>query len=189
MGRYIGTTDEPLSPEGRRELEKRWGLDGQAEPKIPPMEAVYVSPMKRTVETAGLLFPDSRLHIIDELSECDFGEFENKNYKELADNPHYQAWIDSNGELPFPGGESRETFRRRSVRGMEKAVNGCIRNRITRAALVAHGGTIMNIMEVFARPARPFYAWQVKNGGGYVVTLEEAPWRKGRRTLQVARVL
>ena len=28
-------------------------------------------------------YPGKRLNIIDELAECDFGEFENKNYQEL----------------------------------------------------------------------------------------------------------
>lgn len=46
-------------------------------------------------------FPGEPVHIIEELAECDFGEFENKNYKELEGNPHYQEWIDSNGTLPF----------------------------------------------------------------------------------------
>lgn len=194
MGRYIGTTDEPLCSQGRKELQKLWGIDGQASKdagqlSAPNIQAVYVSPMKRTVETAEILFPNQRLHVIDELSECDFGEFENKNYKELADNLRYQQWIDSNGTLPFPGGESREAFRQRSVRGMEKAVNHCMGNGITRAALVVHGGTIMNVLEAFGNPYKPFYEWHVKNGGGYVVTLDEKAWRRGVRTLQVVRAL
>ena len=38
MGRYIGTTDEPLCEEGIRLLENR---------SYPAAELVYVSPMKR----------------------------------------------------------------------------------------------------------------------------------------------
>lgn len=59
----------------------------------------------------GSFFQEKGFHIIEELSECDFGEFENKNYKELSGNQDYQRWIDSNGTLPFPGGESREAFK------------------------------------------------------------------------------
>ena len=95
-------------------------------------------------------FPGKKLNIIDELAECDFGEFENKNYQELDGNEHYQSWIDSGGLLPFPGGESREEFKRRNVTGFQKAVNGCLRNGISLAALVVHGGTIMNVMEEYA---------------------------------------
>ena len=60
----------------------------------PKVQAVYVSPLKRCVQTAEILFPGEPVHIIEELAECDFGEFENKNYKELEGNPHYQEWID-----------------------------------------------------------------------------------------------
>ena len=76
LQRYIGTTDEPLSTEGKEFLEKL---------TYPMPEALYVSPLCRCVETAGILFPGKSFHIIEELSECDFGEFENKNYKELSE--------------------------------------------------------------------------------------------------------
>ena len=55
-------------------------------------------------ETARILFPDHSLHTVEELAECDFGDFENKNYQELAGNPDYQEWIESGGMLPFPNG-------------------------------------------------------------------------------------
>ena len=111
--------------------------------------------------------------------------FENKNYKELSGNQNYQRWIDSNGTLPFPGGESREAFKCRSLTGFQKAVTQCIRNNIKTAALVIHGGTIMNIMEEYADRPRAFYEWHVKNGGGYLAELEPALWQKGRRELCV----
>ena len=56
------------------------------------------------------------------LKECDFGDFENKNYKELSGNPDYQAWIDSGGTLPFPGGEDSEAFRIRCREGFVQCV-------------------------------------------------------------------
>ena len=92
LQRYIGTTDEPLSTEGKEFLEKL---------TYPMPEALYVSPLCRCVETAGILFPGKSFHIIEELSECDFGEFENKNYKELSGNQDYQRWIDSNERFLF----------------------------------------------------------------------------------------
>ena len=134
---------------------------------------------------AEILFPGEPVHIIEELAECDFGEFENKNYKELEGNPHYQEWIDSNGTLPFPGGESREGFKSRNLRGFDRVVSGCIRSHVAEAALVIHGGTIMNIMENYALPKREFYEWHVGNGCGYLVELEPALWKKDRRVLQV----
>ena len=72
VGRYIGTTDESLCPEGIQLLKTK---------KMPKAELVYTSPMKRCKETAALLWPGISQKIIESLRECDFGEFENKNYK------------------------------------------------------------------------------------------------------------
>ena len=94
--RYIGKTDELLCEEGKEKLKEFF---------YPEPEAVFVSPLVRCRETAEILFPEKRLRIIDQLAECDFGDFENKNYLELSGNPDYQAWVDSGGILPFPNGE------------------------------------------------------------------------------------
>lgn len=179
--RYIGKkTDEPLCQEAGEMLEKL---------KYPMVQAVYASPMIRCTQTAGILFPEKKLNIIDELAECDFGEFENKNYLELDGNENYQAWIDSGGLLPFPGGESREEFKRRNVIGFQKAVNSCIRKEIKSAALVVHGGTIMNIMEEYADEKRPFYDWHVPNGRGFEVEIDTESWKKGQKALHMTREL
>ena len=178
LKRYIGVTDEPLTEEGKAFLQ---GLSCE------PVEAVFCSPLIRCRETAGILYPENEPVIIRELSECDFGEFENRNYKELSGNTAYQAWIDSNGTLPFPGGESREDFKNRSLRGFEKAVHMCIQKEIRKAALVVHGGTIMNIMEKYGEPSGLFYEWHVKNGGGYKVSLDLSAWEKGDKKLKVCK--
>ena len=65
-------------------------------------------------------FPGQKVRIIDQLAECDFGAFENKNYKELSDDPRYQAWIDSNGIMAFPGGESKEECAARNLEGFSE---------------------------------------------------------------------
>ena len=167
LKRYIGKrTDEPLCPEAGNML---------AQLAYPEVQAVYASPMIRCTQTAGILFPGKKLNIIDELAECDFGEFENKNYQELDGNEHYQSWIDSGGLLPFPGGESREEFKRRNVTGFQKAVNGCLRNGISLAALVVHGGTIMAVLSSLT--GGEYFDFQVKNGEGYETVLE---WIQGR---------
>ena len=71
-------------------------------------EIVFTSPMQRCRESAQILFPDREKIEIPEWKEMNFGAFEGKNYEQLNGNPQYQAWIDSNGTLPFPEGESRD---------------------------------------------------------------------------------
>jgi len=163
LGRYIGTTDEALCPEGMAALrEKSCGAP----------EVVYASPMKRCLETAGILWPKALVVQKEDLRECDFGLFENKSYRELNGDPDYQAWIDSNGTLPFPGGESPEEFKARVQRAFSGILEDAGRMGYRRIALAVHGGTIMAIMEKWGTPPGEYYRWQVKNGEGYVLRLE-----------------
>ena len=166
LGRYIGTTDEPLCPAGIRALE---GI------RIRDVSKIYASPLKRCVQTAGIIWPDKTPARIDELRECDFGEFENKNYKELSGNDAYQAWIDSGGTLPFPGGESREAFQERCRAEFARVLKELGRQAGSGAAFVVHGGTIMSILSAYASQgaADPFYRWQVKNGEGWRALWDE----------------
>ena len=174
--RYIGVTDEALCPEGAELLNNF---------SYPAVQTVFVSPLRRCRETAEILFPGQKVRIIDQLAECDFGEIENKNYKELSGDPRYQAWIDSNGMMAFPGGESKEECAARNIEGFQRAVTACIRENIEEAAMVVHGGTIMNIMEVYALPKKAFYEWHLGNGCGYLVELDPILWKKDRRSLKL----
>jgi len=154
--RYIGSrTDEPLCAQGIAQLKEK---------RCPAVQRVYVSPMKRCLETAGILYPGVNVEIVDDFRECDFGDFENQNYAELNGRADYQAWIDSNGEMPFPNGESRAAFAARCVAAFEK-----LPKQTGDCAIIAHGGTIMAIMERFARPAGSYYDFQVKNGDGFLL--------------------
>lgn len=46
------------------------------------VRCVAVSPMKRCRESAELLFPGKKQEVCEHLRECDFGQFENRNYEE-----------------------------------------------------------------------------------------------------------
>ena len=173
--RYIGTTDEPLCAEGIELLKEYAG-------RYPRPEHVYISPMKRCIQTAGIIYPhmisDSRYTIMDDLRECDFGRFETHNYIELSGDVQYQAWIDSGGRLPFPDGESRDEFVERTRNCFLEILKDALKNNWTQIAVVAHGGTVMSIMEQYARKkdgkaAGSYYDFQVKNGEGYELRITE----------------
>ena len=149
-GRYIGTTDESLSEKGINEIKKR---------RYPECDIVISSPMKRCIETAHLIYSDKNIEICNNFKECDFGDFENRNYHELSRNGAYQAWIDSNGTLPFPNGESREAFIKRCVDGFYEVKE---KYRDKTVALVVHGGTIMAILSVIL--GGEYYNYHIDNG-------------------------
>ena len=175
-GRYIGKTDEHLCEEGVI----------LAKSKIfPQVSHIYLSPLKRCVETASIIYNGLKPIIIDELKECEFGDFENKNYKELSGNEYYQKWIDSNGSLAFPNGESSEDFKERSIVGFDKVIQDIIENRIKEAAMIVHGGTIMSILDKYSYPHKDFYCWQVENCCGYVIEINDKLWIKGDKSVRV----
>ncbi|MDD2972155.1 MAG: histidine phosphatase family protein [Lachnospiraceae bacterium] len=134
---------------------------------------VYVSPMLRCVETAKMIFPGIPYTTVEQMRECDFGDFEYKNYLELSEDPRYQAWIDSNGTLPFPNGESVPEFKKRCQKAFEKCMNQAFTQRADMVTFVVHGGTIMSVMEKYAIPKKEYYQWQVGNLEGFAGEIEQ----------------
>lgn len=186
--RYVGRTNEELSAVGREELLRYKGLR-----RYPAVDRLFCSPMRRCLQTAELLYPQLPPVLIPEWTEMDFGAFEGKNHLELQGDRRYQEWIDSNGTLPFPQGESREEFIRRCDRGWKRVLAELKKpQRLPypghtpsgAAGAVVHGGTIMALLSRYG--AGDYFDHQVENGGGYVCT-----WslRDGQAELTGARRL
>ena len=192
---YIGRTDEVLSSGAvtsfhkKREMYLKSQKEGKYPPFYPPAEMIVASPMKRCVQTAELIYPGQKIVTEPELRECDFGRFEGKTYEELKDDPAYIAWLESGGVLAFPEGEDQEAFRSRCVEGVRRRLQKGAAEKKKSIAFVVHGGTIMAVLERFAVPHRNFYDWQVKNGCGYEITLDEEMWKKGKKEVTVRRKL
>jgi len=110
--------------------------------------------------------------VIDKLREMDFGRFEAKNYMELSADPAYQAWIDSDGRLPFPEGEDRECFIKRTMEGFRQMTEQAWRENCGKIAAVVHGGSIMAILSCLMQD--DYFAYQVPNLAGYAFQYEGA---------------
>lgn len=159
--RYIGRTDEPLCDEGISELRSK---------QYPDCDIVISSPMRRCIETAKIIYPNKQVTAYDDLRECDFGDFEGKNYIELSGNADYQNWIDSGGTAAFPNGESHAGFKKRCIDEFEKAVSDYIDVDIL--AFAVHGGTIMSVLEKYAYPKGGYYDFQVGNANGFITEFD-----------------
>ena len=171
---YIGSTDEELSEQEVLNFKQRYKIDS-----YPQVQQVIVSPMKRCIQTAELIYPEVQIQQESLLKECDFGIFEGKTYEELKDREEYQAWLDSGGTIAFPEGEEQKEFRSRCVRGMLCQVDRLCKENVESAAFVVHGGTIMAVLEQLAEDQKDFYHWQVENGGGYRMLVNEDEWKSG----------
>ena len=152
--RYVGKTDESILPESAALLRERAARGEYGNPEI-----LFVSPMRRCIETAGIIYPEMEMHVIRDFRECDFGSFEGRNYSELSGDPDYQNWIDSGGTMPFPGGESMEVMTDRVMKGFYEALDIADGRD---AAFVVHGGTIMAVMSRI--DGGDFYDYQIDNG-------------------------
>ena len=158
---YIGSTEEDLSEQEVLNFKQKYKIDS-----YPQVEQVIVSPMKRCIQTAELIYPKNQITQEELLKECDFGIFEGKTYEDLKDRAEYQAWLDSGGTIAFPEGEEQKEFRSRCVRGMLRQVDRLCKENVESAAFVVHGGTIMAVMEAFSEEKKSYYDWQVGNGEG-----------------------
>lgn len=170
--RYLGWTEEALSKEGREKLLRKAKSGG-----YPEVERLFVSPMQRCLETAAVVYPDRKTEVISEWKEMNFGAFEGKNYQELKEDVRYQAWIDSNGTLPFPEGESREAFIARCERGFIKMLTLLWGEDVSKQKVklpktvgaVVHGGTVMALLSLHF--GGDYFDYQIPNGSGYVCTI------------------
>lgn len=173
--RYLGRTDEPLCAIGIETL-----LSYKGQNRYPAVQYLFVSPMKRCLETAEILYPGLCPVVVPEWREMDFGQFEYQNYEDLKNDIQYQAWIDSGGELDFPRGESRkdfilrcelgfrrmcETLRRMTAEATEKSAS---------VGVIAHGGTIMALLSSYG--GKSYFDCQRATGRGYLCRMKG--WKK-----------
>lgn len=85
---YIGSTDEELSEQEVLNFKQRYKIDS-----YPQVQQVIVSPMKRCIQTAELIYPEVQIQQESLLKECDFGIFEGKTYEELIEKNIRHGWI------------------------------------------------------------------------------------------------
>lgn len=162
--RYIGRTDQPLSEDGIAGIKENLG-------RYPSVEKVYASPMKRTRQTAELIYPGQASELVDGLREMDMGVFEGKNHAELKNRPSYILWVATRGKISIPGGESMKDFGKRTMDAFTQVLGDMQAEGIKRSAVVAHGGTIMSIVSQLADD--DYYKYMVNNGAGFRLTLDD----------------
>lgn len=161
QGRFIGVTDQALTPEGIRAART-------LSEAVQPVERVYRSPLLRCAQTASLVWPGIPQTVISQLRETDFGPFEGRSAEELEGDPLYRSWL--RGEVQV--GEPPEAASERAWEGLRLAVSDAAGLGLSRAALVTHGGTIMALLARLGLPRRSYYWWACPNCGGYVTALE-----------------
>ena len=170
-GRYQGRLDVPLSPKGAKAL--------RAADFAP--ETVYVSPLRRAMQTARILFPTAALETVGDLAEMDFGDFDGRTADEMAEDPAYRAWVEQGCSTRCPNGETLSEFCTRSCRAFAALMEQAVAQGREQLVIVAHGGTVRALMERFCEPHFEFFALPTPYGGGYVLEYDAALWQRERK--------
>lgn len=174
QGRFCGSTDALLDPQGWEELRQL-----KEDYDIPDVERVYSSPAIRCRETASVYYPDQEPVIKEGLWECDFGEGEKTPAPDYAGTEFFDDWVSQRPDIAFPGGESLLEVSFRALSAMTRIVYECRRDGITTIAIVAHGIVLARLMDASLTPHE--YAAQFTlspNGMGLVGSLDMDQWFK-----------
>lgn len=174
-GKYIGTTDVPLSDKGKMDLKK---LD--YEYRYPGTQVVFTSPLKRCTETCKILYPEQNPLSIANLSECNFGEWEGKTAEELKSDPDFEKWLAGDNSVKPPRGESNADFTRRICRMFESIVEGLMKTGTTESVIITHGGVIMTLLAVYGLPQAKPFEWTMDNGFGYSMRVTPMLWQRDK---------
>lgn len=170
-GIYIGGgLDMPLCEEGRRTLEAL-----KTRFAYPRVDILYLSPMKRAIESAGILYPGAgQRMVLKDLRECRFGVFEGRRAEELMEDEQFRQWMNPKSDFVPEGGESGQAFARRCAAALLGMLEHMAKNGIGSAACVTHGGVMMSMLGQLALPRRAGSQWMADNGCGYTVQADAA---------------
>ncbi len=174
-GRYIGFTDLPLCDEGYAAIA-RITHEGLYPDDV---QKVYSSPLRRCLETAEIIYPNRYVKIIENLCECDFGDFEYKTQEELEDLPEYTEWLKGGYDACPPHGESFGDFTIRILDGLEEVFKDMMKEQISRAAVITHAGVIMNLLSGYGLPKAAPANFAVNQGEGFQINLSTYLWHRG----------
>ena len=163
--RYVGALDQPLSDAGRAQARAA-GVHGA-------VRRVYVSPLRRTHETAAIMFPQAEQVVVEGVQDMDFGAFAGRSADEMSDDAAYRAWVEGECTGRCPGGESQAELTDRVCAALDALLRQAAARGERQLVMVAHGGTMMAFLDRHAHDAdRKYWDWLVGNCEGYRLGVE-----------------
>ena len=134
-GMCIGTTDIPMGEKGLAQA-------AEMAKKLPPVTAVFSSPLIRAVQTAQAI--GLPVAIIDDLREMYAGEWDGLTFEEICQRyPELYAARFHDLTIPLPGAEDHTEGLTRFSAAMETAAQASPGD----FAVVAHGGIIAQFLQ------------------------------------------
>ncbi len=167
---YVGRTDVPLNPRGEKQVTRAAQHFMQEN-----LDAIYVSPLKRTMQTARaiLKYQDKPLIKKPELCERDFGIWDDLSYEEIqAQYPaEHDAWLADWANYQIPRGESAAEVYERNCRAVDEIV---AEHPDGRVLVVTHLGCIRNMLAYLLGMGLPgTFRFTVRTAGICRVEIDE----------------
>lgn len=174
-GQYAGVSNIPVCEEGLKRLN-----DLKSNYEYPKVDVYYSSPLVRCIQTCNTVYPGISPVIIEDLRECDFGDWEMRTPEDLKGNKHYEDWLKSGQQLKPPNGESGVEFKNRIEKAVEKLIEDLMRKGTTSSAVFAHGGVIMMLLSRYGLPKMNPFDLIVANGCGFSVRITPGLWMRDK---------
>ncbi len=145
--RYIGITDIPLNEEGTLQVLKLKRFFEKID-----IEKVYLSPLKRCVETAHIILEGRNIDkiIVNELMEINMGEWEGKTFSFIKSSlpEQFKSRGEDIGGFVPTGGESFKNLEKRVIPVFKSIINSTSGNII----IISHAGVnrviLKNILSI-----------------------------------------
>ncbi|NLL37606.1 MAG: histidine phosphatase family protein [Fretibacterium sp.] len=163
---WTGQIDVPLSEKGALEAA-RLARQGS----LPRGDFFVSSPLIRCLDSLRLFYNREPDLIVEEFMECDLGAWVGVPYENLTTDPRYLSWLEQ-PDLPPPGGESLETFKKRVTRGLQKTRSAARKGTHNELILVLHGNVMRALLCLIVDPSRAHHEWPIPNNGGYRLELQ-----------------
>ena len=145
----------------------------------PRIEQLYVSPMKRCLETATVLYPDMEYTIVTDLRECHFGAYEGKSVEQvLREDPNAARFFDNRQPYTPEGGESGQEFGMRALGALNDMLEDMMKNGIHDAAAITHGMLISLLLTITGYPKKDTLEWSSDSGCGFTVVTSQTMWMR-----------
>lgn len=172
--RFHGHTDVGLSEEGLGQMA--WAARQVAHH---PIDLVVASPLRRSWRAAWIVGHGALVRLEDDFREVHFGRWEGLTKEEIQirDPLLYEDWQAGVDGFAYPGGESREEFQARVVRGLERLAGADAHS----ALLALHKGVIRVIVQHLTGEPLPLGDPPL---GGVVILTRDAngDWFQGQRS-------
>src|SRR5260221_788503 len=110
------------------------------------IDAIYSSPLERTVETAQAVLahhPDLKLQLLEDVGEVRYGDWTGAEIRKLAQRKMWRVIQTNPSRASFPNGEAMRDVQLRAVNALEKLVLNHPRETV---AVVSHSDVIKMIL-------------------------------------------